>query len=45
MKTKSMLTALLLCVATLATAQPQGFGGFQMPENKATVDPVDLLPR
>jgi acetyl esterase/lipase len=41
MKTKSMLTALLLCVATLATAQPQGFGGFQMPENKATYKDIN----
>ena len=36
-----MLTALLLCVATLATAQPQGFGGFQMPENKATYKDIN----
>ena len=31
----------MLCIAMMATAQPQGFGGFQMPENKATYKDIN----
>jgi len=39
---KVLLSAVLLCVAMLASAQPQGGpGGFQMPENNATFKDVN----
>lgn len=33
---RTVLSTLMLCIAMIATAQPQGFGGFQMPQNNAT---------
>jgi len=38
---KSILMTAMLCIAMMATAQPQGFGGFQMPENKATYKDIN----
>jgi len=41
MNVKRALLAVFACVAMTAMAQPQGFGGFQMPENNATFKDVD----
>lgn len=38
---KRTLLAFFACVAMTAMAQPQGFGGFQMPENNATFKDVN----
>ena len=38
---KIFLSSVLLCLAMIAMAQPQGFGGFQMPQNNATFKDVN----
>ena len=38
---KKLFFSLFACLALTAMAQPQGFGGFQMPENNATFKDVN----
>ena len=38
---RTLFSMLMLASAAIATAQPQGFGGFQMPQSNATFKDVN----